>query len=1726
MKKNKKVLFLTTICMLFFSMTFGQNTILDVTYNGDYISAQGWAAWTKFTKSSTFPSGFGVITQDADAANTVLWTPGGEMWLGGEMDMNNDFWFTYTASNLIPGASYKIEADITMDGNRTCINLDAWTAGNVPGANTVGANRLTPVGTVYSRTITATTSTMTFGIGTGASVNPPHYARNILKSWKITETTPDGHSMIVYHNVNGATNSNPALYEDSDGLSTLQDLTGGRNGFEFAGWYTNLECTQAVSNPAIAPGSTGLKNFYAKWNVIGGGAAYTVTFKNENTTIATEYAILTNGYKVSLPAAPQKEGYVFKCWNIKQAGNGSNFTDQTVVSNDITVYAQFNELVDAIPIAVNLNMKHSVDGVSDFGRERHITSHTTTGEGDWNGHEEMMDYFFNELDVQCGRDNGSSNWKSKETTEDPLKQNWPDINSLRTLGEGWKNWYESDAFALSRQYEEHSKSMIMGLIPHAVYPSLDWNPATGFNKGGWQTHDVDAAAYFIAHYLDNNFAKTPSDIGEPLPKYWECMNEPDMAVMNPYSAMFFTSFEKLYEFHNLCADEIRNVLGEYAPQIGGFTWGQHDLFAGDMIQRHEHADIVYYQNSDASWYPIYDEMWLGTDGQGTRTDGSTLYKKNNRNKDWWQWDALFQEFMEVCGAKMDFYSVHFYDWPDNNDGGVIRSGGNVEASLDMIESFDVDRFGTRKDIVLSEFGSVNNAFICPLGYKRRDWEHLRPFNQMFMQFLDRPSHVVLTMPFAPIKATWGDYRDGSGTLIERYSATMMDPVGNGYNNTTNPNAHPDWEWSDLILWYELWKDVDGVRIDTKSADRDIQVDAYVDGNHVYLILNNLEITEDYLGLNMFDAYDNQVKSVKMTHQYLDVAKNRPVNDIKIMSALPAQVKIGKSATMILDIEYVNAVTIDEESIEKKYVSECIGGNTKNFLGRQKYYVDDLNGTLTTNINNVTVPTTGEATIRVGMRLSNGVRANIKLNDKSVLTMTAQAPELDVRGRQEQRGGLGYFCVAEVDVPVSDLRANNKIEVSIPHTSADITSVQLQVWDMTTEPGRFDADDAVLPTALTLDGDDELMNGKSMALTASFTPANTTNKALNWDSSDPSIISVDEFGVTTANATSGSAVITATSLADANITATKTITAKPFATVAVTGVTIEEGSVLVVEQNLNTQLTAKVLPINADNQTVVWTSSNDDNVSVLSNGKVIGRVVGETETITATVTDGGQTYTASINITVTVMGGEGITNNLLPEEIRPYPEASLPVIVRALGERKVTIEISKNSTVIARGDTTATFTDRTQIYVPYTITETPNIGTDYDVTFKLFDGDTEIDSKTESVRMIDHIRAESVTIANSVRSVKTGETIQLSADVLPVDTYNKKVSWESLNSSVATVNTQTGLVTGVSAGTANIKVTSNDGNFTDQVEITVQNETVVVNIENITIPASLTMFPETENTIAYTLVPSWTTQTDLEWSSSDDAIIAIDNNGKLTAGANTGTATITVKSKDNNSVSATCNVIISEIITVEAEDFDATGGDYEGFIINDGGTGINYNQSGDWADYEVYFPKTANYVTKYYIGAPDGSANISVQLYVDGTLAHTTPLTETGGWDTYQPFTSNGSYNITEGWHTIRIKSAGASEWQWNAIHYEFTASDITVSNIENGNNSNVSIYPNPAISNVYIQGGEFTEIRIFSLTGSLVLAEDLTSNMVNCSSLQNGIYAVELITKDGFIVTQKLIIQR
>lgn len=166
------------------------------------------------------------------------------------------------------------------------------------------------------------------------------------------------------------------------------------------------------------------------------------------------------------------------------------------------------------------------------------------------------------------------------------------------------------------------------------------------------------------------------------------------------------------------------------------------------------------------------------------------------------------------------------------------------------------------------------------------------------------------------------------------------------------------------------------------------------------------------------------------------------------------------------------------------------------------------------------------------------------------------------------------------------------------------------------------------TALALSRHEALIEvGESLQLTAIFSPEVVDNPAVSWFSSDPKVATIKDGTVSAKSR--GTVVVTVVSAYgvyadECNITVTQS-ESEP---IPVTGVVLEPEEVML-EIGRTLELEATVLPQDADDKRVEW-SSSDERVATVLDGVVTAMGVG-TATISVTTVDGG--YEAACMVTV-------------------------------------------------------------------------------------------------------------------------------------------------------------------------------------------------------------------------------------------------------------------------------------------------------------------------------------------------------------------------------------------------------------------------------------------------------------------------------------------------------------
>ncbi|MEI8204283.1 MAG: Ig-like domain-containing protein [Bacteroidota bacterium] len=189
--------------------------------------------------------------------------------------------------------------------------------------------------------------------------------------------------------------------------------------------------------------------------------------------------------------------------------------------------------------------------------------------------------------------------------------------------------------------------------------------------------------------------------------------------------------------------------------------------------------------------------------------------------------------------------------------------------------------------------------------------------------------------------------------------------------------------------------------------------------------------------------------------------------------------------------------------------------------------------------------------------------------------------------------------------------------------------------------------SVNPTTLNL-----VVGGSTAQLTPTILPANATNQNVTWSSNFSNIASVSTTGVVTPVAV-GNCIITVTT-ADGSHTATCAVTVTTSA-VSVSSISVNPTTLALIVGGASSQLTKTILPSNATNQNVTW-SSNFSNIASVSTTGVVSPVAVGNCVITVTTADGN--HTATCNVTVTSNVGVSEVSGSTNFRIYPNPAADI------------------------------------------------------------------------------------------------------------------------------------------------------------------------------------------------------------------------------------------------------------------------------------------------------------------------------------------------------------------------------------------------------------------------------------------------------------------------------------
>ncbi len=364
-------------------------------------------------------------------------------------------------------------------------------------------------------------------------------------------------------------------------------------------------------------------------------------------------------------------------------------------------------------------------------------------------------------------------------------------------------------------------------------------------------------------------------------------------------------------------------------------------------------------------------------------------------------------FIDNTRCALDFYSFHVYDFlrdGTNDFTGRITSGLPLESVLDLVQNYTVNSYGREIGVVVSEHGGYGaeelverlaRANFTESGFewemKRRSIDDFNMVSSVLantLVFMDHPQTVWKAVPFILLNGLGWD---------PSYYASLYVP------RDYDPES-AEWLPTQKILFYRLLRDLKGHRVAAACADPDIQTRAFVDGDTLFVVLNNLSNHAKEIALELPRAKTLTLRRFGRAADFTPYLTEEP---------LPALDGLALKAreAIVLKARYRRPLT------PRRAVDEvpCYGDRIAAEVSGEASFT-------------VKVPQTGElryATLRIGISRppEAGHAVAVGLNGHPLAVPLAQCAERLV----EQE----YATCKLIELPLEALRETNTVTVSFP-----------------------------------------------------------------------------------------------------------------------------------------------------------------------------------------------------------------------------------------------------------------------------------------------------------------------------------------------------------------------------------------------------------------------------------------------------------------------------------------------------------------------------------------------------------------------------------------------------------------------------------------------------------------------------------------------------------------------
>ena len=393
-------------------------------------------------------------------------------------------------------------------------------------------------------------------------------------------------------------------------------------------------------------------------------------------------------------------------------------------------------------------------------------------------------------------------------------------------------------------------------------------------------------------------------------------------------------------------------------------------------------------------------------------------------------------------------------------------------------------------------------------------------------------------------------------------------------------------------------------------------------------------------------------------------------------------------------------------------------------------------------------------------------------------------------------------------------------------------------------------------------------------------------------SNPAVCAVEADGATLRGVALGTAVVTVTT--HTGVCATASIEVVEH----VKGIALESAE-RTLEHYDEVTLKASVIPENAYDRSVTWTSSNPDVVSVDENGKITALKISSTPvTITAKTND--QSFTAACAITVTPKRATGV--QMSDADVALEQKKTFALTATVLPENADNCAVTWRSS----DPSVATVNENGVVTAVSSEGVARIIATSVDGGFT-----------AECVVTALHIRAMGIALNSTEFDMLNCDTFQLVAEMQPIGAEAKSMEWRSSDESVVTVSGD-GLVTAHRAGSAVVTVTATDYEGRTH-QAACEFSIAPVRATGVRLSKELMgLRVGASDTLTATVEPDAANDKSVRWKSSDASIASVTSSGECSAairGLKAGSVTITATTTDGG-LTASCRVNVSEQLAVE------------------------------------------------------------------------------------------------------------------------------------------------------------------------------------------------------------------